>query len=319
MASYASFKRIATDSIVDAQVDVIDLADSAITAGKFATGAIASTKIANAAVGATELASTVDLSAKTVTYRSIGTNDIAPNAVSAGKLAAGATLSNVGYTPLSASGGTMTGRLVVPSGTAAAPAIQSAAQSNTGIYFDSANNVVFSVAGVERMRINASGHKTTGTDNTTGSIAWNAVPVGGWTYANSFGGNGWREIGGGFGGWDVQQRGGSDFNTSNGRFTAPVSGFYHLTWQGYHYNDDNNTPNYQHMSFSRNGSVGDWTGRTPHGMWMHGTVANHAGGVNQSLDLYLNASEYTACMVAWNGGPSRIHGTHSHFSGYLIG
>ena len=127
------------------------------------------------------------------------------------------------------------------------------------------------------------------------------------------------EIGGGFGGWDVQQRGGSNFNTGNGRFTAPVSGFYHLTWQGYHYNDDNNTPNYHHMSFSRNGSVGDWTGRAPHGMWMHGTSNNHAHGVNQSLDLYLNSGEYSACMVHWSGGPSRIHGTHSHYSGYLIG
>lgn len=319
MATYASFKRIATDSIVDAQIDVVDLADSAITAGKFAANAITNAKIANTAVSATQLASAVDLSGKTVTYRSIGTNDIAPNAVVAAKLAAGATLSNVGYTPLSASGGTMTGRLAVPSGSAAAPAIQSAAQSNTGIYFDSANNVVFSVAGVERMRINPSGHKTTGTDNSTGSIAWNAVPVGGWTYANSFGGYSWREIGGGFGGWDVQQRGGSNFNTSNGRFTAPVSGFYHLTWQGYHYNDDNNTPNYQHMSFSRNGSVGDWSGRAPHGMWMHGTSNNHAHGVSQQLDLYLNSGEYSACFVYWAGGPSRIHGTHSHFSGYLIG
>jgi len=319
MASYASFKRIATDSIVDAQVDVVDLADSAITAGKFATGAVTSAKIANTSVSATELASAIDLSGKTVTYRTIGTNDIAPNAVSANKLAAGATLSNVGYTPLNASGGTMVGRLTVPSGSAAAPAIQSAAQSNTGIYFDSANNVVFSVAGVERMRINASGHKTTGTDNSTGSVAWNAVPVGGWTYANSFGGYSWREIGGGFGGWDVQQRGGANFDTSNGRFTAPVSGFYHLVWQGYHYNDDNNTPNYQHMSFGRSGAVGDWSGRTPHCMWMHGTTANHAHGVGLQLDLYLNSGEYTNVWVYWAGGPSRIHGTHSHFSGYLIG
>jgi hypothetical protein len=319
MASYASFKRIATDSIVDGQVATADLADGAVTAGKIAGLAVNSAKIANAVVGATQLASSVDLSAKTVTYRSIGTNDIAPNTVSAAKLAAGATLSNVGYTPLNSSGGTMTGRLVVPSGSAAAPSIQSAAQSNTGIYFDSANNVVFTVAGAERMRINPSGHKTVGTSNTTGSTMWQAVPTGGWTYANSFGGYSWREIGGGFGGWDVQQRGGSNFNTGNGRFTAPVSGFYHLLWQGYHYNDDNNTPNYQHMSFGRSGSVGDWTGRTPHCMWMHGTTANHAGGVSLQLDLYLNAGEFTNVWVYWAGGPSRIHGNHSCFSGYLIG
>ena len=319
MATYASFKRIATDSIVDAQVNTIDIADGAVTAGKIAATAITAGKIANGVVAATQLASAVDLSGKTVTYRTIGTNDIAPNAVSATKLAAGATLSNVGYTPLNASGGTMTGRLVVPAGSAAAPSSQSSAQSNTGIYFDSANNVVFSVAGTERMRINASGHKTTGTSASEGSLAWGAVPVGGWTYANSFGGYGWREIGGGFGGWDVQQRGGSNFDTSNGRFTAPVSGFYHLLWEGYHYNDDNNTPNYHHLSFGRSGGISPWSGRAPHGMWMHGTSNNHAGGVSQQLDLYLNAGEYTNVWVFWAGGPSRIHGSHSHFNGYLIG
>jgi hypothetical protein len=211
----------------------------------------------------------------------------------------------------------MTGRLNLPNGSAGAPAIQSAAQSNTGIYFDAADNIVFSVAGTERMRIDPSGNKRMGTDSTTGSIMWNAAGTSGWTYANSHGGYGWRELGSGFG-WDVYQRGGSNFD-GNGRFTAPVSGFYHLTWQSYNYNDDNNTPNYQHLGFSRSGGLGAWSGRHPHGMWMHGTSNNHAHGVSMSLDLYLNASEYTSQYLFWAGGPSRIHGNHSVFAGYLIG
>jgi hypothetical protein len=220
----------------------------------------------------------------------------------------GADLSNV----------TMTGNLKLPNGTAGDPAIKSASQTNTGIFFDSANNVVFSVAGTERMRINANGHKTVGTDSTTGSIMWLASGTTGWTYANSYGGYGWREIGGGMG-WDVYQRGGSNFSTGNGRFTAPVSGFYHLTWQSYNYNDDNNTPNYVHLGFSRNGGTGAWSGRHPHGIWMHGTSSNHAGGVSMSLDLYLSSGEYTSQTFYWAGGPSRVHGSHSIFGGYMIG
>jgi len=168
------------------------------------------------------------------------------------------------------------------------------------------------------MRINANGHRTVGNSSTDGSIMWQASPTTGWTYANSYGGFGWREIGSGAG-WASYQRGGSNFSNSNGRFTAPVSGFYGLNWQHYGYNDDNNTPNYIHLSFSRNGNQNSFGGRNPHGIWMHGTSANHANGVSLDLDLYLNAGEYTSVFMFWAGGPSRMHGSHSIFNGYLIG
>jgi hypothetical protein len=320
MPTYNSFKRIDSEAIVDGAVTAADVADNAAIAGKFATDAITAPKIGTGQVGATQLGASVDLSGRTVTYRTIVDGDISASAaITSDRLASGAITTNLGYTPLANNNAnSMTGVLRVPNGSAAAPAIQSAAQSNTGIYFDSANNVVFSVAGAERMRINANGHKTIGTDSTTGSIMWLASGTSGWTYANSYGGYGWRETGGGMG-WDVYQRGGSNFSTGNGRFTAPVSAFYHLTWQSYNYNDDNNTPNYIHQSFSRNGDINSWSGRAPHGMWMHGSNANHAGGVSMSLDLYLNAGEYTSQFFFWAGGPSRVHGSHSIFAGYMIG
>jgi len=320
MPTYNSFKRIDSDAIVDGTIAASDVADNAAIAGKFATDAITAAKIGPGQVGATQLGASVDLSGKTVTYRTIVDGDLSASAgITADRLASGAITTNLGYTPLSNNNSnSMTGVLRLPNGSAGAPAIRSASQSNTGIYFDSANNVVFSVAGTERMRINANGHKTTGTDSTTGSIAWHAAGTSGWTYANSYGGYGWREIGGGMG-WDAYQRGGSNFSTGNGRFTAPVSGFYHLTWQSYNYNDDNNTPNYVHLGFSRNGGTGAWSGRHPHGMWMHGSNNNHAGGVSMSLDLYLSAGEYTSQTFYWAGGPSRVHGNHSIFAGYMIG
>ena len=319
MATYSSFKRIANDSIIDGTVAAGDIADNAAITGKFSTDAVTAAKIGTGQVGTSQLASTIDLSSKTVTYRTIIDSDLASGAaVAASKLASGAATTNIGYTPLDAAGGTMSGRLNLQAGSASAPAIQSASQSNTGIYFDAADNVVFTVAGTERMRIDANGHKKVGTSDTAGSIMWLASGTTGWTYANSYGGYGWREIGGGMG-WDVYQRGGSNFSTSNGRFTAPVSGFYHLTWQSYNYNDDNNTPNYIHLGFSRSGGLGAWSGRHPHGIWMHGTPNNHAGGVSMSLDLYLSAGEYTSQYFYWAGGPSRVHGSHSIFGGYMIG
>jgi hypothetical protein len=320
MPTYNSFKRIDAEAIVDGSVAAADIADNAVITGKFAADAITAAKIGTGQVGATQLGASVDLSGKTVTYRTIVDGDLAAGAaITSDRLAAGAITTNLGYTPLSNNNSnSMTGRLNVPNGSAAAPAIRSAAQSNTGVYFDAVDNVVFSVAGVERMRINPNGHKTVGTDSTTGSIMWNAMGTGGWTYANNHGGYGWREVGSGFG-WDVYQRGGSNFNTSNGRFTAPVSGFYHLTWQSYNYNDDNNTPNYIHLGFSRSGGLGAWSGRHPHGIWMHGTPANHAHGVGMQLDLYLSAGEYTNQYIFWAGGPSRLHGSHTVFAGYMIG
>ena len=319
MATYSSFKKISTDAIINNAIATADLADNAVVSGKFENSAINSAKIANLSVGATQLASTVDLSSKTVTYRAIVDSDISgPAAIAGSKLASGAAIANLGYTPLNAASGTMTGQLSVLTGSAGSAGIALSGQTNTGIFTDSGNNIAFTVAGTTRMRINANGHRTVGNSSNIGSIMWQASPTSGWTYANSYGGFGWREIGSGAG-WDSYQRGGSNFSNSNGRFTAPVSGFYGLNWQHYGYNDDNNTPNYIHLSFSRSGNINPWSGRNPHGIWMHGTVANHANGVSLDLDLYLNAGEYTSVFMFWAGGPSRMHGNHSIFNGYLIG
>lgn len=319
MANYQSFKKINADAIVDGSVTVNDVADNAVSTGKFATSAVTTEKFQNSSVGADELTGTLDISGKTVTYRPIVNGDISGSAgISGTKLGTGAAGDNLGYTPLSNSNGTMSGALAVPAGSSSTAGVNLSGQTSTGIFTDSGNNIAFTVAGTTRMRINANGHRTVGNSPTDGSLMWQAAPTTGWTYANSYGGYGWREIGSGAG-WDSYQRGGSNFSNSNGRFTAPISGFYHVHWQGYGYNDDNNTPNYIHLSLARNGSVSHWTGRNPHGIWMHGTNNNHNGGHMIALDMYLNAGDYTSVFFFWAGGPSRNHGSHSIFNGYLIG
>jgi hypothetical protein len=320
MASYKSFKRIATDSLVNNTITAGDLSTGAVTNGKIATDAITADKIATTSIGASQLAASVDLSSKTVVYRSIIDGDLAVGAAIAGsKLAATASTDNLGYTPVNAAGGTMTGALQLVAGSAADPAVRLSTQTNTGIFFPTADTIAFSVAGTERMRINSLGQKTVGTDSNAGSVMFMAMGTSGWTYANSYGGvSAWREIGANFG-WDSYQRGGSNFNNSNGRFTAPVTGFYHLTWQTYHYCDDNGTENYHHITFSRNGSTGANNGRTSHGIFGHGVRNNHINGVIRENVLYLEAGQFTSLLHYWASGPSRLHGNHSVFAGSLIG
>lgn len=319
MASYKSFKRIATDSFVTNSVTAADIAASAVTNGKLATDSVTQAKIANGAVGAAQLANAVDLSSKTVTYRPIVAGDISSSAaIAASKLAGGAATTNLGYTPLNNTNGTMTGNLIVPAGSTGAPGVALSGNTNTGIHFDGSNNLYFTTAGTQRMRIDPNGRRYVGTDSNNGSPMFQSSGSSGWTYSNSYGGPGWREIGGNFG-WNSYQRGGSNFNNGNGRFTAPVSGFYHFQWQTYAHNDTNNTDGYFHMTFTRNGSTGAWSGRTPHGMYAHGTIASHPNGVFMDLDLYLNAGEFSSVMFYWNNNNTRIHGSHSVFNGYMIG
>lgn len=82
MATYGSYKRIDGSAIVNDGITNVDIADGTLQASKFANGS----------VGTTQLATTLDLSGKTVTYRSILDSDIssiAPNKISG--LAASAT------------------------------------------------------------------------------------------------------------------------------------------------------------------------------------------------------------------------------------
>jgi len=317
MATYNSFKRIATDSFVDASIATADIANNAVVAGKFAADAITSAKFANEAVGADELAASVDLSTKTVTYRSITNGDIASGAaIDGAKLGSGAITTNLGYTPLNKASGTMTGALRLPDGSASAPSITQSGNTNTGIYFDG-SNVRFTAAGSQQMFIDGSGRMVRGTSESAGTVAFRSDATAGWTYNNSYGGTSWRHLNSAFGWSTGNQRGGSNFS-SDGVFTAPVSGFYHFMFQTYGYNDTNGTENYIHLSFGRNGGVAFARGQTPHGMFAHGTSANHPHGIIMDLSTYLDASENMRIYVYWNGNSMRFHGAHSIFNGYLV-
>ena len=111
MATYGSYKRIDSDGIIDGELVEAKFATAAITETKLGTGAVTenklganavtTAKIASTAVGDSQLGSTLDLSSKTVTYRSITDADFnAGAAISTSKLS-GAVASTTGNTSLS--------------------------------------------------------------------------------------------------------------------------------------------------------------------------------------------------------------------------
>ena len=107
---------------------------------------------------------------------------------------------------------------------------------------------------------------------------------------------------------------GSHFNTSNGRFTAPVDGIY-----VFHANIrvDGFTGNYSYLTlqhFSSTGVAQASKGRD----LQHGNSANYINH-NISQNVYLLANEYVRLVYENNGDSSINIDSDSYFSGYLLG
>jgi len=322
MATYSSFKKITTEGIINGAVTGATLAANSIVSADFASASVRTSDIQDGAVGTTQLASTVDLSAKTITYRPIVNADIATTAITGAQLASGAIVNNIGYTPASKAGATLTGPLRLPAGSVGAPSTASSGDTNTGIYFAAADRVDIATAGGNPNNFVRSGGNISHIQ--PNMPAFHASGNGGWYYGNSFGGvNRWTELntlqpGGGWA-WQVVQKGGSNCS-SNGRFTAPVAGWYSFYCQTYAYSDTNNSAGYTHFNIGYNGTVGTdrTTGRAPHTLYGHAVSANHVPGIMTTLEIYLNPGDY-AIPHPYMSSAIRFHGDHSLWCGYLIG
>jgi hypothetical protein len=315
MATYSSFKRIDRQAIVDGQVTGTDIAPGAVGSDEIATDAVTSNKIANGAVSSDKLGSTLDLSTKNITYRPFVNGDFSSSAnISESKMATGAAEVNLGYTPLSTAGNNaMSGRLAVIDGSASSPSIRGN-DSNTGVYFAN-DQIKFTVNGSDAMTIDSSGRTTF-----PRKPMFAAVGQPGWLYANSYGGTGDRELNS-IMNWNLaHQYGGSNFNTSNGRFTAPVSGWYHFSTMWYFLNDSNGTNSYVHTFFRKNGSVNTTpSSRIPYNINMHGNQNNYDDGACYNSIQYMNSGQYVSLCIRWHATNSRHHAGHQIFSGQLIG
>jgi hypothetical protein len=318
MANYSQFKKIDSTAIIDGAVVGTKFAENSVTTAKINNNAVSTGDIQNLAVGTNQISNTLDLSGKTVTYRPIVNADLATNSNIAGsKLAAGAAVANIGFTPLNRAGGTTSGQLTLTNGTAAAPALTGTSNTNAGINFPGTNQVAISTSGTNRLTFDSNARP-----RNPHQPVFYASGNGGWFYNNSFptnnSGGGWREI---INGWAWQiaaQQGGSNF-TSTGRFTAPVAGYYYFYASTYHYNDSNSTNGYMHWNIGRNSAIGAGnTGRAPHTIYAHAVPSHLSPGVMVSISMYMNAGDY-ASICPFMAAVARIHGSHSLFCGYLIG
>jgi hypothetical protein len=312
MATYSSFKKITSEAVIDGAITTAKLADSSITTNKIANGAVATGDIADGAVGATQLANSVDLSGKTVTYRAITTGDLADGAVTNARLAAGASTTNLGYTPVSTSGGVpVTGQLKLSLASAGSTGVGTST-TGAGIYFPASTTVGISTSSASRLTVDANGRSTE-----PNRPAFNACGLGGWYYGNTFGGAGWRELNGI--GWEFNTQGGISV-TSNVRVTAPVSGYYWFYLATYYYNDTNGTPGYTHWNIGRNGAPNTTvSGRHPHTIFGHGVPNNHTPGIMVPVEFYMSAGDYASPQPYNANGPGRFHADHTLWAGFLIG
>ena len=107
---------------------------------------------------------------------------------------------------------------------------------------------------------------------------------------------------------------GSHYNTSNGRFTAPVAGAYSFGVYHWHKINTNGTV---YLEFYKNGStvVGEYRNT-------RGSSHSQYNRVGFHHELFLNANDYITVRAKGDGG-GQLHTSsgagYSYFSGYLIG
>ena len=106
----------------------------------------------------------------------------------------------------------------------------------------------------------------------------------------------------------VVHNNGSHYSTSNGRFTAPIAGFYffYFTLQGY-----GGTSSGRHVRIQVNGTD-YWNNGTNTPFYDEGAGSHHNWMMGQGV--YMNADDY-ATVVSNQG----MRGMQSGFSGFLVG
>ena len=155
----------------------------------------------------------------------------------------------------------------------------------------------------------------------------------GWQYPTSSGwagANNWQVLTGARIGWtiDSTQRGG-DFNTSTGRFTASVAGWYVFHMSLYVLNDiatpDNTGTGYVHPQFAKNGSISWNNGNTPYQIYTYGAAGGNSGsasgyadGITNSAVMQLAVNDYVEIHLYMDSSVTRIHSPFSSFWGALI-
>jgi len=176
------------------------------------------------------------------------------------------------------------------------------ADADTSIHADTDDQIDFKTGGTDRMSIDASGRVT---------IA--SIP----SFLAYFGTSSDATISSGsdYVFDDTKYNVGSHYNTSNGRFTAPVAGLYEFNFSAYYTNSGGSTARMQ-TAWKINGT--EYSGTDAIGLLLRDP--NSCGGVitgEQTVVFDLSASDYVTVFA--RGGINRVYRGHCHFSGRLIG
>ena len=115
---------------------------------------------------------------------------------------------------------------------------------------------------------------------------------------------------------------GSCFNTSNSRFTAPVTGAYYFEHSSYGYkNPSSNADSYTHPTFWVNDSstLRQASQTTAYRLRSRTYSSGTYAWDTQINDiLYLTAGDYVTVSTYCNG-TQQWYGTYTHFTGFYIG
>lgn len=143
-----------------------------------------------------------------------------------------------------------------------------------------------------------------------------------WRYGGQLGGSGgWRQTSTWpYATWAVNQRGAGSygFNTSNGRYYAPVTGYYMFGMNMYMGNTTNNSQGYTHVNFLKNGGTGFNSSRHGHSIFGYKTQNFYMNGITMENVISLTEGQYVSPGPYWGGGNNRLYCGHFQFFGHLI-
>ena len=228
----------------------------------------------------------------TFSVASINGVDIINGTVSANKLASGAAVSNIGYTPVNKAGDTMTGELVVTSlkGVAGNKLQLRSGDASYGVSLQN-------ISGVDLLAVDAVGRVTTpyqpgwSAFATTGANLSTSGTPAKMPYTT-----------------EVTDTGGH-YDASISRFTAPVAGKYFVSFSALALGGGG-----MNLKLYKNGAL--FSGANGHARSITGTNEQNMG---QSVVVSLAANDYLEIFYNNDGASNQIYGAHGSFCGYLLG